>query len=284
MADFAEETVKSTNGLLKRLESFGDGWVYRGQYCDCTLETSFERACLNSELCLERDAAKIEQEMIREFKRWYTGEDRNDVVEDTLYCLSLMRHHGSPSRLLDVTYSSFVAAYFALESASKHKSPNRKKSCSVWCINANWLDTEARNIAGNRIVDSRWSDQERSDESIFDELYMKGNYKLVLMENPLRFHQRLYIQQGVFLCPGDVSITFEENLKSMKEWENPQNVFKFICATTSDDINKGLEKLWRMNISRASLFPGLDGYAQSMEFRLPFFKKLYDWRQPPVSS
>jgi len=62
--------------------------------------------------------------MIRQFKRWYSGEDRNDVVEDTLYCLSFMRYYGSPSRFLDLTYSSFVAAYFALESAIKHENIN----------------------------------------------------------------------------------------------------------------------------------------------------------------
>jgi hypothetical protein len=281
VAEFAEKKVTSTEGLFKQLEGFGDGWVYRGQYYDTHLETSFERACLNTSLSLELDAAKIEGEMIREFKRWYLGEDRSEVVKNTLYCLSLMRHYGSPTRLLDVTYSSFVAAYFALESANRHRNPSGTRSCAVWCININWLTKEARNIAGDRIVDSRGSDEERSDDSIFNTLYMRGNYKLVLAENPLRLHQRLYVQQGIFLCPGDVSVTFEENLRAMKDWENPQNIVKVTCETTSKDITEGLARLWRMNISRASLFPGLDGYAQSLEFRLPFFRKLYDWRQQP---
>jgi hypothetical protein len=282
MADFVENNVTSIEDLFIQLESFGDKWVYRGQYSDFSLETSFERACHNSALVLEHDAAKVEEEMIRQFKRWYSGEDRNDVVEDTLYCLSLMRHYGSPSRLLDATYSSVVAAYFALESAIKHQTINGRKGCSVWCINGNWLDKEARKIAGNRIIDSRGFDEERRDDSIFYELYMKGHNKLVLTENPLRLHQRLYIQQGVFLCPGDVSITFVDNLKSMGDWENPQNIVKVTCKTTPEDIVNGLEKLFKMNISRASLFPGLDGYAQSLEFRLPFFNKLYALRHLPT--
>src|SRR2546421_4497815 len=38
---------------------------------------------------------------------------------------------------------------------------------------------------------------------------------LVCPVNPFWMNQRLSIQQGVFLCPGDVSIPFMENLSAM---------------------------------------------------------------------
>jgi hypothetical protein len=47
--------------------------------------------------------------------------------EDTFEWLALMQHHGSPTRLLDLTWSPYVAAFFALEHATN--------DCAVWAFN-----------------------------------------------------------------------------------------------------------------------------------------------------
>src|SRR5258708_4434671 len=49
--------------------------------------------------------------------------------------LSVMRHHGAPTRLLDFTYSIYVAAYFALETADM--------DCAVWAVNGPWALKES---------------------------------------------------------------------------------------------------------------------------------------------
>ena len=74
---------------LAEIEKGGGEWVYRGQSSGWKLETTLERYCKMSHYDLKY-APGIESEMIRHFQRLYNGEDRKDVVEDTLYCISLM--------------------------------------------------------------------------------------------------------------------------------------------------------------------------------------------------
>lgn len=70
---------------------------------------------------------EIESGLIRRFQRQCHHYEirvpqRNKIVE----WLALMRHHGAPSRLLDWTYSFYVALFFALKDA--------EKICAVWAL------------------------------------------------------------------------------------------------------------------------------------------------------
>jgi hypothetical protein len=76
----------------------------------------------------------------------------------------------------------------------------------------------------------------------------------------------LIVQQGLFIVPADISKPFGENLDAIQNTEtNDQNyVWKI---TVDDDVElrrEILSHLHRMNINRASLFPGLSGFAESL--------------------
>ncbi len=107
------------------------GWLYRGQRsADWPLQTSLERCC-NRQKILALDQSRIESELFREFRRAY--HQYANHIPDASSCLewmSLMQHHGAPTRLLDFTYSIYVAAYFALESA--------EGDAAVWAFNGPW--------------------------------------------------------------------------------------------------------------------------------------------------
>src|SRR3972149_1107019 len=133
--------VFSYKELSACLEKLDDYWIYRAQPIDKDLETSLELECLKSSVNLE-DAPFIEEEMIRQFRRVYDGNDRQKVQDDTLYCLSLIRHYEAPARLLDFTYSKYIASYFATECAydlpaqeNGMSSYNKPRKCAIWCIN-----------------------------------------------------------------------------------------------------------------------------------------------------
>lgn len=79
---------------------------------------------------------------------------------------------------------------------------------------------------------------------------------------PFRLNERLRIQKGTFLAPGDITIGFEENLTAMRGHNDPANVIQIVIPAQCR--RDALKHLYYMNVSRASLFPGLEGYARSL--------------------
>jgi hypothetical protein len=92
----------------------------------------------------------------------------------------------------------------------------------------------------------------------------------VLPVNPMRLNERLTAQKGVFLCPGDISRPFEDNLAAVLQ-RAPAGQPKLKKFTIPDRAALRREirlHLDQMNISDAVLFPGLDGYARSLHHKL----------------
>lgn len=263
---FAVKTITTWEEFLQLPHIAEDSWIYRGQAEDWALKTSLERACGRSNIHL-KDAPLLEKALITNFRRRYDGSDQRFVLADTLYCLALMQHHGAPTRLLDWTYSPYVALYFALEFSNG--------ASVVWCVNQAWWSEQARVIVGDKHYDKRIKYETRNDES-FIPLYMTAKpHRMVYLENPFFFNQRLNIQQGVFLCAGDVAAPFEENLKALKGCYHESAVIKIICDIKIEDRLRAMKELHKMNIHRESLFPGLDGFAQSLSHRLWMYQKLH---------
>lgn len=94
--------------------------------------------------------------------------------------------------------------------------------------------------------------------------------------NPFRLNERLRIQRGVFLIPGDISKSLIANLEAHPKYDDPKHIIKIVIP--GSETRNVLKQLWNMNISRASLFPGLDGYAQSLSVYHYAYDPLWkDW-------
>lgn len=258
--------------IIKKISKIKDKWVYRGHGEDYKLATSLERAQEYFDI-KGSDLPGIEEQMIRYYRRGFPEEREDELNKDTLYCISLMQHYGAPTRLLDFTWSPYVGAFFALV-CSKNPPYKPKDMPVLWCINIDWIESEVKKIVDNKLLGGRWCDKKRNDET-FVPMYMnKRRKKFVHLENSLRLNTRLVIQQGIFLCPGDISCSFEDNLKNLEGWDNKNNVLKIYFNFSKEERKSALEALRRMNITQASLFPGLDGYSRSMKQLIPFFERM----------
>jgi hypothetical protein len=77
---------------------------------------------------------------------------------------------------------------------------------------------------------------------------------------PFRMNERLTIQQGLFLCPAQISSTFEQSLSAMSLTGTRFEKYDFSASLRGDILSERN----KMNINRASLFAGIDGFAQSL--------------------
>lgn len=205
---------------------------------------------------------------MREFMRGcatYLDVTQIPKPRDYLAWLSLMRHHGVPSRLIDFTYSFYVAAYFVLEA----KSGKEPKDVAVWIVKRPWLEEKFQKIwedeGGKGVPNFHTPDTFReffrTPKPGREELPEPGLNPCVAPVKPLRLNDRLTAQQGLFLCPRNLTMTFDKNLRATGDTR--QNIFKLVLAPKMRvDAMKDLRS---MNITSATLFPDLDGFAGSLK-------------------
>lgn len=250
------------------------GWLYRGHRCiDWKLESSLERYCERQKIEADK-RSEVEQLLVREFKRAY-HELGAHMPSELAYMewLSLMQHHGAPTRVIDFTYSVYVAAYFALEKA--------RGDCAVWALNAQWAveqSATALGVAGKNGADQigvRW--QGSSDEQVFDQIFISTpRVQLACPLNPFLLNDRLRAQRGAFVVPGDVTTSFVANLQALPGHDDSANVVCLVLP--AHDRKEALRDLFHMNVTRASLFPGLDGYAQMLSVYHPTVVDPIQWK------
>jgi hypothetical protein len=265
---FCEKPIKHVDEIYDFQEN---GWIYRGQRDKRKrLRTTLERACESYEVPLDK-AGVIEDILLRDFRRKYHHYSQHvpDKI-NTLEWLSVMQHYGAPTRLLDFTYSFYVAVYFALENVlGKEETDN---GYAVWAVNGDWSVNESAKLFESSPKEYEFLKEPLEDEKdkaeAFETIFRREFPRsFACPQNPFRLNERLTIQKGVFMCPGNVTLPFENNLCVLPGYEKAENIKKIIIPHRLR--RKVLGRLYDMNITRATLFPGLDGFAQSLKVSMP---------------
>jgi hypothetical protein len=192
--------------------------------------------------------------------------------DDDLEWLALMQHHGSPTRLLDWTRSPHVAAFFAAQSSNSAnpfittKPDKRVEPFVIWAVDVDSVNAEAVAMLGLPEDNNDLSSRDNFRRIYWDQP-PDGLY-LVAAVQPHRMNERLTIQQGLFLCANHALFSFRSCLAALllragKEHKpSAQWLHKLVVAPeTRLDVLKALNKI---NINSATLFPGLDGFCQSL--------------------
>jgi hypothetical protein len=98
-------------------------------------------------------------------------------------------------------------------------------------------------------------------------LLRNDNPHLVIPTSPKQLNERMLAQRGHLLCNLRHDVGLSTTLLGMLV--RPEIVDRQVVSKIElkrDQRIEFLEELRRMNIHRASLFPGLDGFARSLEF------------------
>jgi len=273
------QPIKSWRSLISRQQRFeatSEEWVFRGHRDNrWKLETSFERAVKDFRL-EKQNPRDLEVKLIVEFVRHYHLHTHEAPPQpgDTLDWLALMRHHGAPSRLLDFTFSFLVAAYFALEDPPPEEP---RTNPAVWAVNKSWLTRAMWKWAdksGHRRVFRKLA-QDRNG-AVFRKLFLEKHAKaeLVATIGPFRRNERLRAQNGIFLCPGHVESSFDRILNNLEGHE--AGVIEVPIIVGSKKRLEILKQLGKIGVDRAALFPGIDGFAQSLRTKLLLFSELQE--------
>jgi hypothetical protein len=224
-------------------------WAFRGERDErWPLYSSLSRYLQNFGVAPEAWPAQ-ESRILRIFKRKaHQFLTKPPDAEDDFQWMALMQHHGAPTRLIDFTWSPYVAAFFALE--------RTLADGVVWAMNPARVDSSR---AAKRIrVDPRIHGN-------FSRYYLPGDRHFIWMGEPHTMNRRLIAQSGTFAVPGVLDVAVEDILSDTDQ----ENILaKIVLANAVREV--GMRELYRMNITFATLFTDLDGLAKSMGYELEF--------------
>ncbi len=214
------------------------------------LETSLQR--LNHD---EQTQSVVEECLLRNFEKYAEREN----LGSTWRRMAIAQHFGLPTRLLDWTFSPFVALHFATSSRAQMES-----DAAVWCVDVSIAHT----FAPESMVDLLHSESSMvftlSMMEKFDDLAHFDSLEYALPTYPLFFEppsidSRIVNQVALFSFLNDPHRNFDHWLES--ELPSHPGLFKklIIPASLKWEFR---DKLDQANVNERVLFPGLDGLSQ----------------------
>ena len=181
-------------------------------------------------------------------------------ADDDFQWLALMQHHGAPTRLLDFTWSPYVAAFFALDRATT--------DAAVWALNpANISAGGIRRSNQSRRAGTTTRAMDPRRKGNFARYFLKGDREFIWLGEPDTMNRRLIAQSGTFALPGVLDKPMDQ---IVHQYADPQEMMAKFILPAAKIRETGLRELYRMNITHATLFPDLDGLARSLGYELEF--------------
>ncbi|HRI27626.1 MAG TPA: FRG domain-containing protein [Chitinophagales bacterium] len=228
----------------ERLGRFRSAYVYRGlSDVAYTLKTSLMRLGGNFEA--------LEGHLLRNFKKYARRDLYTQQNNSVWNWLALAQHYGLPTRLLDWTYSPYVALHFATAEMNKYDTDG-----VIWCVNyvktnellphrlKYLLLDEGSNIFTAEML-------QNACHTIKDFDTLQRNLFVVFLEPP-SLDERIVNQYALFSLMSNPATMLDEWLQ-----QHSSLFFRIIIpAALKWEIR---DKLDQANITERVLFPGLDG-------------------------
>jgi hypothetical protein len=193
--------------------------------------------------------ATLERHLMRNFKKYA---HRSAEESDTFwYWMSVAQHYGLPTRLLDWTYSPFVAMHFATANICKFD-----RDGAIWAVNyvkthrllpwrmRNKLEQEGANVFTVEMLNEKIRNLPQLSEL--------SRENVVIFFEPPSMENRIVNQFAFFSVMSDPRMPLCDFLRAQPDiWRKI-----IIPAELKWEIR---DKLDQANITERVLFPGLDG-------------------------
>jgi hypothetical protein len=235
------------------LDRYRSPFAFRGMADkDFKLETTLMRLRHSPDILKD-----IERRLLSSFRKY--AYKFFDVNYSDWHWISVAQHHGLPTRLLDWSFSPFVAMHFATEDLAK-----MDKDGIVWCVNfketQSFLPQDLQ-----QILERDWANF-FSIETLaemfpkFEQFDEPDKYAdFILFFEPPSMDERIVNQVALF------SFTSRAGLQ-LDEWLGINSMtYPSLCKKVIIPANLKWEirdKLDQANITERVLFPGLDGLSK----------------------
>jgi hypothetical protein len=195
------------------------------------------------------DYHELERHLIRNFRKYAHRERPGSTLWDWL---SLAQHHGLPTRLLDWTFSPFVAAHFATAT-----SPDQ--DAIVWAVDCaaahellpskirRSLEAEGATVFTTELLAEHAATLEQLDR-------LSNEAPFVLFFEPPSLDDRIVNQSAVLSTLSNAEASMDDWLEQHSELCHAWRIGREAKAEIRERLDQG-------NVTERVLMPGLDGLA-----------------------
>jgi len=225
-----------------RLQRFRSDFAFRGR-------ARPDEPLVPSLVRLGGETRRLETHLLRNFRKYAA---RGDVPADSVWnWLALGQHHGLPTRLLDWTYSPYVALHFVTADLTRYDEDG-----VVWLVDyvrahervperlRTALDREGANLFTPELL--------AEAAPTIDALQRLGEEPFALFLEPPSLDERIVNQYALFSLVSDVALPLDRWLEDHQELARRV----VVPAELKWEVR---DKLDQANITERVLFPGLDG-------------------------
>ncbi len=259
-----ERTVGSWNELVECLyeeswqpgiERFRSNFAFRGV---ANAEWSTFRTSL---MRLGGTYRQMEGHLLRNFRKYAHLEATSAYPGDTTWhWVAMAQHHGLPTRLLDWSYSPFVAMHFATSTVVEFDLDGL-----IWCVDyvraLDFLPSKLRQLLvdeGANVFTAEMLARAAKSLADFDELAFDLDdpvFSFAAFFEPPSLDARIVNQYALFSLMSSPSLSLDEWLT-----EHPELIRKIVIpAEVKWEVR---DKLDQANVTERVLFPGLDGLSR----------------------